>query len=72
MSEPDEFAEFDMDEATFDAILDRGEPAMLVPVPVRLQLSGPATFKITDNVARPYHGMLTRPTSTAFELEGSA
>lgn len=33
MAESDEFAEFETDEATFDAMLEQAEPAELVPRP---------------------------------------
>jgi hypothetical protein len=33
MAESDEFAEFETDEATFDAMLEQAEPAELVPPP---------------------------------------
>lgn len=36
MASSDEFAEFETDEATFDAIMERAEPAELVPVPTPL------------------------------------
>lgn len=34
-SDGDEFAEFETDEATFDAMLEEAEPAVLVPPPSR-------------------------------------
>ena len=48
----DEFAEFDMDEARFDAIMERGTPAELVsgpPLTTHVHVSA-AGFAITQNV----------------------
>lgn len=38
MADSNEFAEFDTDDATFDAMLEQAEPVQLVPPPVRVTL----------------------------------
>lgn len=50
MPRDDEFAEFDMDEAEFDARMDAAEPAELVAVPVRPTITtrtAHGTFTVT-------------------------
>lgn len=47
MADSDEFAEFETDEATFDAMLEEAEPAQLVPPPTRVTLLSPAQDVIT-------------------------
>jgi hypothetical protein len=60
----DEFAEFDTNEATFDAMMAEAEPVELVPAPPRttvtIEQAGEATFKLTV----PRGGLLWAGTST--------
>lgn len=63
-SDEDEFAEFETDEATFDAMMAEAEPAELVPAPVTTMLSPaqdvvtfanglPVTISVATTVAAP-------------------
>jgi hypothetical protein len=63
MESGDEFAEFDMDEATFDAILERAEPVELIDPPRALTLApGGIRFELSGNAAK-------LPPDTAVHLE---
>lgn len=47
MADNDEFAEFETDEATFDAMLERAEPAELVPPPAFITVLSAARDTVT-------------------------
>lgn len=63
MADSDEFAEFETDEATFDAMLERAEPAELVDPPTRVTvLSAAARDAFTFRTGLPVS--ISNPAST--------
>lgn len=62
MAESDEFAEFETDEATFDAMLEQAEPAELVDPPANVTLASVARDVVRIRPGLPIS--VPDPTST--------
>jgi hypothetical protein len=67
----DEFAEFDIDEMTFDAILEHGEPVELVERPRAFTVSPDSFhFRIADNATQEPHDLAVRLESYGVLAQG--